>query len=69
MISPGMNCCEHTLNTLRYADRYKVVVILLTSYSLCSLLLCFCYCFVATTVASLYVTSLLVFVMTLSLPR
>ena len=21
MISPGMNCCEHTLNTLRYADR------------------------------------------------
>ncbi|CAE1171850.1 KIF2_24 [Acanthosepion pharaonis] len=23
MISPGMNCCEHTLNTLRYADRVK----------------------------------------------
>ena len=22
MISPGMNCCEHTLNTLRYADRW-----------------------------------------------
>lgn len=22
MISPGMSCCEHTLNTLRYADRY-----------------------------------------------
>jgi kinesin family protein 2/24 len=21
MISPGMNSCEHTLNTLRYADR------------------------------------------------
>lgn len=21
-ISPGMSCCEHTLNTLRYADRY-----------------------------------------------
>ena len=21
MISPGMSCCEHTLNTLRYADR------------------------------------------------
>ncbi|XP_076441077.1 kinesin-like protein KIF2A [Babylonia areolata] len=23
MVSPGMNCCEHTLNTLRYADRVK----------------------------------------------
>uniref|UniRef100_UPI00358EE4C6 kinesin-like protein KIF2A n=1 Tax=Myxine glutinosa TaxID=7769 RepID=UPI00358EE4C6 len=23
MISPAMNCCEHTLNTLRYADRVK----------------------------------------------
>ncbi|XP_045594078.1 kinesin-like protein KIF2A isoform X3 [Procambarus clarkii] len=23
MISPGMCCCEHTLNTLRYADRVK----------------------------------------------
>ena len=23
MISPGMTCCEHTLNTLRYADRVK----------------------------------------------
>ena len=23
MISPGLNCCEHTLNTLRYADRVK----------------------------------------------
>ena len=23
MISPGMNSCEHTLNTLRYADRVK----------------------------------------------
>lgn len=22
MISPGFNCCEHTLNTLRYADRF-----------------------------------------------
>lgn len=22
MVSPGMTCCEHTLNTLRYADRY-----------------------------------------------
>ncbi|CAH1772584.1 unnamed protein product [Owenia fusiformis] len=22
-ISPGMSCCEHTLNTLRYADRVK----------------------------------------------
>ena len=21
MISPGMSCCEHTLNTCRYADR------------------------------------------------
>ncbi|XP_060608583.1 kinesin-like protein KIF2A isoform X3 [Ruditapes philippinarum] len=23
MVSPGMGCCEHTLNTLRYADRVK----------------------------------------------
>ncbi|XP_052253397.1 kinesin-like protein KIF2A isoform X3 [Dreissena polymorpha] len=23
MISPGMGCCEHSLNTLRYADRVK----------------------------------------------
>ncbi|KAL5020939.1 hypothetical protein ScPMuIL_000094 [Solemya velum] len=23
MISPGMSCCEHTLNTCRYADRVK----------------------------------------------
>ncbi|KAK3091618.1 hypothetical protein FSP39_021247 [Pinctada imbricata] len=23
MVSPGMTCCEHTLNTLRYADRVK----------------------------------------------
>lgn len=23
MISPGMQSCEHTLNTLRYADRVK----------------------------------------------
>jgi kinesin family protein 2/24 len=23
MISPGLSCCEHTLNTLRYADRVK----------------------------------------------
>jgi len=22
-ISPASNCCEHTLNTLRYADRVK----------------------------------------------
>lgn len=22
-ISPALNCCEHTLNTLRYADRVK----------------------------------------------
>lgn len=22
-ISPGSSCCEHTLNTLRYADRVK----------------------------------------------
>ncbi|KAK3773556.1 hypothetical protein RRG08_022267 [Elysia crispata] len=26
MISPGMSCCEHTLNTLRYADRVKELV-------------------------------------------
>ena len=25
MISPGMGCCEHTLNTLRYADRYVCI--------------------------------------------
>ena len=23
MISPGVNSCEHSLNTLRYADRVK----------------------------------------------
>lgn len=23
MVSPGMGCCEHSLNTLRYADRVK----------------------------------------------
>ena len=22
-VSPAQNCCEHTLNTLRYADRVK----------------------------------------------
>ena len=22
-VSPASNCCEHTLNTLRYADRVK----------------------------------------------
>ena len=27
MVSPGMNCCEHTLNTLRYADRQEHFVI------------------------------------------
>ena len=26
MISPGLSCCEHTLNTLRYADRYVMYV-------------------------------------------
>ncbi|XP_063704640.1 kinesin-like protein Klp10A isoform X5 [Culicoides brevitarsis] len=26
MISPGLNSCEHTLNTLRYADRVKELV-------------------------------------------
>ena len=26
MISPGMSCCEHTLNTLRYANRVKELV-------------------------------------------
>ena len=31
MVTPGFNSCEHTLNTLRYADRfvYKPIVILL----------------------------------------
>ena len=28
MISPGMSCCEHTLNTLRYADRSAMTIIL-----------------------------------------
>lgn len=23
MVSPGMTSCEYTMNTLRYADRYK----------------------------------------------
>ena len=27
MISPGMSCCEHTLNTLRYADRYDAPLV------------------------------------------
>lgn len=27
MISPGLGCCEHTLNTLRYADRVKELVV------------------------------------------
>lgn len=27
MISPGLNSCEHTLNTLRYADRVKELVV------------------------------------------
>lgn len=26
MISPGVNSCEHSLNTLRYADRVKELV-------------------------------------------
>ena len=26
MISPGMSSCEHSLNTLRYADRVKELV-------------------------------------------
>ena len=24
MISPGISCCDHSLNTLRYADRYDL---------------------------------------------
>ena len=24
-VSPGMNCCEHSLNTLRYAHRYVML--------------------------------------------
>lgn len=27
MISPGMSSCEHSLNTLRYADRVKELVV------------------------------------------
>ncbi|XP_033148912.1 kinesin-like protein Klp10A [Drosophila busckii] len=27
MISPGLSCCEHTLNTLRYADRVKELLV------------------------------------------
>lgn len=27
MISPGLSSCEHTLNTLRYADRVKELVV------------------------------------------
>ena len=27
MISPGFNSCEHTINTLRYADRYVIATI------------------------------------------
>lgn len=32
MVSPGMTCCEHTLNTLRYADRYAWLKKLIISY-------------------------------------
>jgi kinesin family protein 2/24 len=27
MISPGMSSCEHSLNTLRYADRVKELAV------------------------------------------
>lgn len=27
MISPGMSCCEHTINTLRYANRVKELTV------------------------------------------
>lgn len=28
MISPGLSSCEHTLNTLRYANRVKELVVI-----------------------------------------
>lgn len=34
MISPGFNSCEHTLNTLRYADRYTYDVLFTICQSL-----------------------------------
>ena len=31
MISPGMSSCEHSLNTLRYADRVKELAVVDTN--------------------------------------